>query len=131
MFLLSTLPEEVRNNYLEKFNFSMKFWKETGGGFSDDVISEVEERGYQIHRNGVSNFSKDGKSRIVFDQEIPDDTDDVKSTIDLPSWKRMCYCILKNDHLCRFMGFGPNKAQQAKINAIKNKYKAIAKGKEA
>ena len=108
----------------------MDFWKKTGGGFSEDVIREVEERGYKIRRNGISNFTKDGKSRIVFEQEIPDDTDDVKSTIDLPSWKRMCYCILKNDHLCRFMGFGPNKEQQARINAIKAKYKAIARGKE-
>ena len=130
MFLLSTLPEPLRNNYLEKFNFSMDFWRNTGGGFSDEVIREVEERGYKIRRNGVSNYSKDGKSRIVFEQDIPDDTDDVTGTIDLPSWKRMCYCILKNDHLCRFMGFGPNKEQQARINAIKAKYKAIARGKE-
>ena len=128
MFLLSTLPEPVRNNYLEKFNFSMDFWRKTGGGFSEEVIREVEERGYRIRRNGVSSYSKDGKSRIVFEQEIPDDTDDVTSTIDLPSWKRMCYCILKNDHLCRFMGFGPNKEQQARISAIKSKYKAIARG---
>lgn len=127
-FLLETLPEEVRNNYLEKFDFSMDFWKNTGGGFSDEVIAEVESCGYKIHRNGVSNYSKDKKSRIVFDQPIPDDTDDVKSTIDLPSWKRMCYCILKNDHLCRFMGFGPNKEQQARINAIKKKYASIARG---
>lgn len=129
-FLLSTLPEPVKNNYLEKFRFSMDFWEKTGGGFSEEVIREVEERGYRIRRNGVSNYSKDGKSRIVFEQEIPDDTDDVTSTIDLPSWKRMCYCILKNDHLCRFMGFGPNKEQQARINAIKTKYKAIARGRE-
>lgn len=127
-FLLETLPEPVRNNYLEKFNFSMDFWKKTGGGFSDETIAEVESCGYKVRRNGVSNFSKDGKSRIVFEQDIPDNTDDVKSTIDLPSWKRMCYCILKNDHLCRFMGFGPNKEQQARIDALKNKYRAIARG---
>lgn len=130
MFLLSTLPEELRNNYLEKFNFSIKFWHETGGGFSPEVISEIRERGYRIRENGVSNYSKDGKARIVFDGEIPDDTDDVTSTIDIPSWKRMCYCILKNDHLCRFMGFGPNKEQQARINAIKAKYRSVMKGGE-
>ena len=127
-FLLSTLPEELRENYIEKFKFSMKFWAETGGGFSDDVIDEIERMGYRIRRNGISNYSKDGKSRIVFEGEIPDDTDDVKSTIDIPSWKRMCFCILKNDHLCRFMGFGPNKQQQERINAIKAKYKAFVKG---
>ena len=127
-FLLSTLPEALRENYLEKFRFSMKFWVETGGGFADDVIKEIEDMGYRIRINGVSNFSKDGKKRIVFEQEIPDDTDNVKSTIDIPSWKRMCFCILKNDHLCRFMGFGPNKEQQGRINAMKDKYRRVMKG---
>lgn len=127
-FLLSTLPEPVRENYLEKFRFSMEFWAKTGGGLAEDAIREIEECGYRIRRNGVSNYSKDGKERIVFEGEIPDHTDDVKSTIDIPSWKRMCFCILKNDHLCRFMGFGPNKEQQAKINAIKAKYKGVIRG---
>lgn len=128
-FLLSTLPEEVKENYLKKFNFSMDFWKTTGGGFSDEVIAEIASKGYKIRKNGVSNFSKDGKSRIIFDGDIPDDTDDVDSTKEIPSWKRMCYCILKNDHYCRFMGFGPDKEQQAKITAIKEKYRRMINGK--
>ena len=131
MFLLSTLPPNVRDGNLEKFKTSMEFWAKTGGGFAEDVIREIEDCGYKIRRNGVSNYSKDGKSRIVFEGEIPDDTDDVKSTIDIPSWKRMCYCILKNDHLCRFMGFGPTKQQAQKIKAIKQKYAALIRGKEA
>jgi predicted phosphoadenosine phosphosulfate sulfurtransferase len=84
--------------------------------------------GYNIRRNGVSNFTKDGKSRIVFEGGVPDHTDNVKSTIDIPSWKRMCFCILKNDHLCRFMGFGPTKEQQKRINTIRDKYKSVMKG---
>ena len=124
-FLLQTLPRELRENYIEKFKFSEKFWKNTGGGFSEEVISEIEEKGYKIKKNGVSNFTKDGKSRIVFEQDIPDNTDDVRGTNDIPSWKRMCYCILKNDHLCKFMGFGLNKNQQARVNEIKAKYKNL------
>lgn len=131
MFLLSTLPPDIRENYLEKFKTSMEFWAKTGGGFAEDVIKEIEDCGYKIRRNGVSNYSKDGKARIVFEQEIPDDTDDVKSTIDIPSWKRMCYCILKNDYLCRFMGFGPTKPQAERIRQIKSKYAALIRGKEA
>ncbi|MCB6992872.1 DUF3440 domain-containing protein [bacterium 210820-DFI.6.37] len=127
-FLLATLPPKVRDNYLEKFKTSMKFWAETGGGLADEVIAELEECGYRIRENGVSNFTKNKKKKIVFEQEIPDNTDDVKSTIDIPSWKRMCFCILKNDYLCRFMGFGPTKEQQARIKAMKEKYKAIARG---
>jgi len=127
-FLLSTLPENVRDNYLEKFKTSAEFWAKTGGGFAEDVIREIEECGYKIRRNGISNYTKDGKTKIVFEEDIPDDTDDVKSTIDIPSWKRMCYCILKNDHQCRFMGFGATKQQQERIKTIKNKYKSIIKG---
>ncbi|MDE5679053.1 MAG: DUF3440 domain-containing protein, partial [Lachnospiraceae bacterium] len=43
----------------------------------------------------------------------------------IPSWKRMGYCILKNDHICRFMGFGLTKQQQNRIDMIRRKYKSI------
>ena len=59
---------------------------------------------------------------MVFYGKIPDNTDDIKSSKDIPSWKRMCYCILKNDHICRFMGFGLNRDEQKKIKMIKEKY---------
>jgi len=125
-FLLSTLPPNIRQHYERIFGVSEKFWHTTGGGFAPEVIEEIRSRGYKIRENGVSNFSKDGKTRIVFDQKIPDNTDNVESTKDIPSWKRMCFCILKNDYMCRFMGFGPTKEEQTKINAIKKKYAAIA-----
>ena len=37
----------------------------------------------------------------------------------------MCYCILKNDHTCRFMGFGMTRQQQKQIDAIRERYKSI------
>ncbi len=125
MFLLDTLPTKLRNNYVSKFNTSIEFWHKTGGGLDEEAIQELEERGYQIRRNGVSNYTLNKKSRIIFLERIPDDTDDIKSTKDIPSWKRMCYCILKNDHICRFMGFGMNRHQQKRIDAIRKKYKSI------
>lgn len=128
MFLLSTLPEYVREQYLEKFKTSIEFWHKTGGGLPEESIKEIEECGYQIRTNGISNYTKNQKKRVVFEQQIPDDTDDVKSTIDIPSWKRMCFCILKNDHLCRFMGFGLSREQQKRISALKQKYTSIMKG---
>lgn len=125
MFLLDTLPARLRNNYVKKFNTSIEFWHKTGGGLDEETIAELEEHGYQIRRNGVSNYTLNKKSRVVFIGNIPDNTDDIKSTKDIPSWKRMCYCILKNDHLCRFMGFGMSKQQQEHINMIRRKYKSI------
>lgn len=121
-FLLDTLPSRLRNNYIKKFQTSMQFWHETGGGLSEEAIRELEERGYRIRRNGVSNYTLDKKTRVVFLGKIPDHTDDIKSTKDIPSWKRMCYCILKNDHNCRFMGFGLTREEQSRVNVIKKKY---------
>ncbi len=125
LFLLDTLPVRIRNNYAKKFNTSIEFWHKTGGGLSEDTIQELLEHGYKIRRNGVSNYTLSKKSRIVFVGKIPDDTDDIKSSKDIPSWKRMCYCILKNDHVCRFMGFGLTREQQRRIDRIKEKYKSV------
>ena len=125
LFLLDTLPTRLRNNYIKKFNTSIQFWHETGGGLDEDAIQELTEHGYHIKRNGVSNYTLNKKSRIIFQGSIPDNTDDIKTTKDIPSWKRMCFCILKNDHICRFMGFGMTRQQQKRIDAIRKKYKSI------
>lgn len=124
-FLLDTLPVRLRNNYAKKFNKSIEFWHKVGGGLDEETIWELEENGYRIKRNGVSNYTLNKKSRIIFTQRIPDDTDDIKSSRDIPSWKRMCYCILKNDHTCRFMGFGLTREQQKRIDIMKEKYKSV------
>ena len=124
-FLLNTLPNRLRDSYITKFEKSIAFWHNTGGGLSEKAIVEIEACGYQIRRNGVSKYTRDRKTKIVFLGEIPDNTDDVKLTKDIPSWKRMCYCILKNDHLCRFMGFGLSCQQQERINMIRDKYKSL------
>ncbi len=125
MFLLDTLPARLRNNYVKKFNTSIEFWHKTGGGLDEETIQELIDHGYKIKRNGVSNYTLNKKSRIIFVDKIPDDTDDIKSSKDIPSWKRMCYCILKNDHICRFMGFGITREQQRRIDAIREKYKSL------
>lgn len=124
-FLLDTLPTRLRNNYVKKFNTSIHFWHTTGGGLDEETIQELTDHGYAIIRNGVSNYTLNKKSRIIFVGPIPDQTDDIKSTKDIPSWKRMCYCILKNDHTCRFMGFGITREQQKRLDAIRVKYKSI------
>ena len=124
-FLLDTLPARLRNNYVRKFNTSIKFWHTKGGGLEENVIQELTDHGYHIRRNGVSNYTVMKNSRIIFLDKIPDHTDDIKSSRDIPSWKRMCYCILKNDHICRFMGFGLTREQQRRVDALKRKYKKV------
>ena len=121
-FLLSTLPPRVRANYIRKFKTSIEFWHLVGGGLEEITIDELMNNGYKIIKNGVSNYTIFKNSKIIFLDNIPDDTDNIKSSKDIPSWKRMCYCILKNDHMCRFMGFGLTREQQHYVKLIKEKY---------
>lgn len=121
-FLLDTLPSRLRNNYIKKFNTSIEFWHKTGGGLEEETIQELIDHGYKIKRNGISNYTVMKNSRIIFMERIPDHTDDIKSSKDLPSWKRMCYCILRNDHICRFMGFGLSREQKRNVDFLKQKY---------
>ncbi len=128
-FLLDTLPAKLRNGYIKKFNTSIEFWRTTGGGLSEETIAELIEKGYRIRRNGVSNYTLDKKSRVIFLDKIPDHTDDIRSSKDVPSWKRMCYCILKNDHICRTMGFGLTKEEKQRVDMIRKKYGGVLNGK--
>lgn len=60
---------------------------------NEDALKELEECNYPIRRNGPSGYNK-SRDKIRF-LGTPDNTDDIKSTIDIPSWKRMAVCILK------------------------------------
>jgi len=124
-FLLDTLPTRLKNNYIAKFNTSIEFWHKTGGGLEEKTIKELISNGYNIKLNGVSNYTLSKLQRVIFVDKIPDHTDDIKTTKDIPSWKRMCYCILRNDHTCRFMGFGLTREQQRNIEFLQNKYQNI------
>ena len=52
---------------------------------------------------------------------------EIKFTKDIPSWKRMCYCILTNDHMCRSMGFGLSRQKQRHVDSLRKKYQNIIK----
>ena len=130
-FLLSTLPPKIRNNYIRRFVTSIEFWHQTGGGLTEETIAELEAHGYRIQRNGISNYTIKRLPKVIFLDRIPDHTDDIRSTKDIPSWKRMCVCILKNDHLCKTMGFGMNRDQKLLVEEIRKKYGSIEQHMEA
>lgn len=121
-FLLATLPDEIRENYIAKFKTSIRFWWKHGGVVNEEAIKELEACNYRIRNRGKGNRST--KDQIVF-LGTPDDTDDIKSTIDIPSWKRMAICILKNDHLCKYMGFAQTKKQSERERELIEKYKNL------
>jgi len=122
--LLSTLPEDTRNHYIRIFKVSIKVWTEKGAVVDDEAIKELESLKYPIEVVGTSTRSKLKKNDVKFGN-IPDDTDNIKSTIDIPSWKRMAFTIIKNDHVCKSMGFAPTKEQSERAKMIIEKYRGI------
>lgn len=110
-FLLATLPRSTRDSYVAKFKKSLAFWHRDGGALSDDFIAEIQNAGYRIKIGGLSNRTRTDKRLVRVIGPIPDNADNLSLPTEFPSWKRMCYCILKNDHVCKFMGFTQNKAQ--------------------
>ena len=121
-FLLRTLPEKTRDHYKSKFMTSLLFWHRIGGAVDQETINLLKEKGYNIKENGTSAFSRQGKTKIIFKGLLPDNTDDIPNK-DVPSWKRMCKCILKNDICCQTMGFGLTAEQTKIINAIRDSHK--------
>ena len=118
-YLLETLPEEIRNNYIEKLNVSIKFWREKGGCLSEKTIEKLRKAGIAITVEETSVYHTNKKTvRMEYL-----DTIDIPEFREIPSYKRMCICIMKNDHTCKYMGFSQNKRdRQIRENAI-NKYK--------
>lgn len=121
-FLLGTLPEDTRRTYEEKFSTSIKFWRERGGVLSEQTIAELRQMGIPIEIRGQTAYHTD-KTAVTF-VEYPDDLD-VREFQTVPSYKRMAICILKNDHLCKYMGFSQTKIEQQRRKAAIEKYRNL------
>ena len=121
-FLLNTLPENVRENYLAKLKTSIKFWHDRGGALDAETIRELEESGIQFENRGKK-CKTSTKDVCTFD-DYPDETAVTKFK-DVPSYKRMCVCIIKNDYLCKYMGFAPTKVESERRAKAIEKYKNL------
>lgn len=120
-FLLSTLPEQTRQNYLSKLETSIKFWREKGGVLDDTTIKSLKEAGVKIEVGEKTNYKTDKLPvRMDYIDEV-----DIKDFKLVPTYKRMCICIMKNDHLCKYMGFSQTKYETAKRKNIMEKYKNL------
>ena len=48
---------------------------------------------------------------------------------EIPTYKRMCICILKNDHVCKYMGFSLTKREKELKEKFMEKYRSLKNGK--
>ena len=120
-FLLDTLPESTRKNYQNKLAVSMQFWRDKGGVLSEETIQRLKDAGIPMIVMLHTNYKTDKKPVRM---EYMDDFDDPNFK-DLPTFKRICICILKNDHTCKYMGFAPTKLEKEKRTRVMEKYKRL------
>jgi predicted phosphoadenosine phosphosulfate sulfurtransferase len=117
-FLLDTLPSDARKNYLSKLETSIAFWREKGGVLSEQTVAELQAAGVKLEIGDTTNYKTDKKPvRMDYIDDI-----DIVNFKDIPTYKRMCICIMKNDHLCKYMGFSLTKNEQVRKKNIMTKY---------
>jgi predicted phosphoadenosine phosphosulfate sulfurtransferase len=90
-FLLSTLPDVMRERYLSNFAVFLEWWQ----------------------RHGYPDLSG------VHDDETSYTTKEIRQ---LPSWRRLCLAVLKNDFLCKSLSIGQVK------NVFADVYERVAVG---
>lgn len=125
-FLLDTLPEETRENYLRKLKVSFAYWLEKGGALPNDVAAELDKDHIEFEDLGepTNNRNYTTGYRVIKFKEYLDEID-IKNPNLLPTYKRMCIAIMKNDTACKTLGFGLTKYELEKRHNIMEKYKSL------
>jgi len=120
-FLLTTLPEEVSDNYSKKLEISKKFWREKGGCLNQCVIEKLEAAGIPHEVISETNYKTDKKPvRMEYLDDI-----DIEEFREIPTFKRMSVCVIKNDHLCKYMGFSATKTETQMREEASRKYQYL------
>ena len=124
-FLLDTLPAATRRNYLDKLDVSIRFWRNRGGCLSEEVINKLRAAGVEFSVGKPSAYRTD---KLPVRMEYLDDID-IEEFREIPTYKRMCICILKNDHVCKYMGFSLTKKEKELREKVMRKYNSLKHGK--
>ncbi|HEY0186162.1 MAG TPA: DUF3440 domain-containing protein [Cellulomonas sp.] len=112
--LLATLPEAARTRYLTKFASSVRYWTVKGGALRTTTVRALQAAGvhaeYLGEPRGTRRYSV--PHEVVRFWDYPDDLPGIRDATSVPTYKRMCLTILRNDYTCRAMGFGPTKSER-------------------
>lgn len=124
-FLLATLPSEVSENFRRRFIQSFKVWGRVGRGLTEQTIKELSSAGVKFKLNGKTRHGNQTLDRVRI-WKFPDHLDMLSChNSQVASWKRFAITILKNDHVCKYMGLAPTKEQMARQKAISEKYRRV------
>lgn len=118
--LLSTLPKELSNHYKRKFKRFILWWYKRGSPVDDESLKELPPEAVLTGKKSPY------MEAIVRYKKIPDFLDNGFEQKKLaPTWRRMCICILKNDHLCSGLSFSQTKQQQLRMKELMEKYRNL------
>ena len=84
-------------------------------------IDKLKKAGVKIEVVKTTNYNT---SKLPVKMEYIDEID-IAEAKEIPTFKRMCICIMKNDHLCKYMGFSLTKNEMARRKNIIEKYKSL------
>jgi predicted phosphoadenosine phosphosulfate sulfurtransferase len=124
-FLLDTLPEETKQNYLKKLKVSFAYWLEKGGALPLETVNELDNN-LQFENLGTPKNNRNYTTdyQVIKFKEYLDEID-IKNPNLLPTYKRMCIAIMKNDTSCKTLGFGQTKEELTRRKNIMEKYKQL------
>jgi len=126
-FLLDTLPDETAENFKQRFIQSLRVWGRVGRGLPDNIIDELSRTSVKFKLNGTTVHGNKTLKRVRI-PKFPDHVDMLSCHNSMvASWKRFAITILKNDHVCKYMGLAPTKSQMERQRAIQAKYKGVLK----
>lgn len=120
-FLLATLPDDIAENYRTKLATSIKSWQKGGGVMDQQTIDELRAEGAEFT---IGEKGKRSETKLPVTMGYVDDTN-VTDFRRIPSWKRLCITILKNDHVGKYMGFSLTKREMELRAAAIEKYKDL------
>lgn len=76
-----------------------------GGCLDLSTIRKLTDLGIKFYVQKKTNYKTD---KLPVQMDYLDDID-IAEFKEIPTYKRMCICILKNDHVCKYMGFALTK----------------------
>lgn len=100
--LLKSLPPFLEQHYREKFFKFLKWWR--------DKFLEMRERGEEYPHKMVLH---DEYSKVI------------EMKREIPTWRRMCKVLIKNDYWCKSLSFSQVKKEAERQKEIINKWKDL------
>lgn len=83
--------------------------KHTWKSFTLLLLESMPQRTAEHYRNKIAVYMRWWTTRGGLPDGIPDEQQNDLGSKDVPSWRRICKCVLKNDYWCRTLCFAPTK----------------------